>query len=63
MVMYRLAVETYSAQVEKAAQRYRARRDAMLAAHARYMPEGVTWTRPEGGLFIWITLPEGVDGA
>jgi len=63
MVMYRLAVETYSAQVEKAAQRYRARRDAMLAALARYMPEGVTWTRPEGGLFIWITLPEGVDGA
>lgn len=42
---------------------YRARRDAMLAALAREMPEGVSWTRPEGGMFIWLTLPEGIDGA
>ena len=25
------------------------------------MPEGVTWTRPNGGLFIWVRLPEGID--
>ena len=37
---------------------YRARRDAMLQALERYMPEGVTWTRPEGGLFLWVRLPE-----
>ena len=42
---------------------YRARRDAMLAALARHMPPGVTWTRPEGGMFVWVTLPEGMDGA
>lgn len=42
---------------------YRARRDAMLAALAREMPEGVSWTRPEGGMFVWLTLPEGIDGA
>lgn len=42
---------------------YRARRDRMLTALAREMPEGVTWTRPEGGMFIWITLPKGVEGA
>jgi len=42
---------------------YRARRDAMLAALARHMPEGVRWTRPEGGMFVWLTLPEGLDGA
>lgn len=25
------------------------------------MPEGLSWTRPEGGFFVWVTLPEGVD--
>lgn len=42
---------------------YGARRDAMLAALARHMPHGVRWTRPEGGMFVWLTLPEGLDGA
>ncbi len=27
------------------------------------MPDGTTWTKPEGGMFIWVTLPEGMDGA
>ena len=40
---------------------YRAKRDVMLGALAREMPRGVTWTRPEGGLFVWLSLPEGVD--
>ena len=40
---------------------YRTRRDAMLAALDREMPTGVTWTRPEGGMFVWLTLPEGAD--
>ncbi|WP_334193444.1 aminotransferase-like domain-containing protein [Pararhodobacter sp.] len=42
---------------------YGARRDAMLAALARHMPEGVRWTKPEGGMFVWLTLPEGMEGA
>lgn len=42
---------------------YSARRDAMLEALERHMPEGVRWTRPEGGMFVWLTLPEGMDGA
>ncbi|SLN21693.1 2-aminoadipate transaminase [Falsiruegeria litorea R37] len=42
---------------------YSARRDAMLAALADHMPEGVEWTKPEGGMFVWITLPKGMDGA
>lgn len=33
----------------------------MLAALEREMPEGTTWTEPNGGFFIWLTLPEGVD--
>ena len=35
----------------------------MLAALKEHMPAGVTWTKPEGGMFIWVTLPEGISGA
>ena len=35
----------------------------MLAALDKYMPDGVTYTRPDGGLFIWATLPHGIDAA
>ena len=40
---------------------YRDKRDHMLALLERYMPEGVSWTRPEGGLFLFLTLPEHID--
>ncbi|MET7468992.1 PLP-dependent aminotransferase family protein [Micromonospora sp. NPDC005686] len=40
---------------------YRERRDALLDAMADLMPEGTTWTRPQGGLFVWATLPGGLD--
>ncbi len=40
---------------------YRVRRDAMLASLQRHFPAGVLWTRPQGGLFLWATLPRGVD--
>ena len=33
----------------------------MLAALQEHMPDGVEWTTPEGGFFIWVTLPEGID--
>ncbi|SHG87644.1 PLP-dependent aminotransferase family protein [Cognatishimia maritima] len=36
---------------------YSVRRDAMLAALEEMMPKGVSWTKPEGGMFVWITLP------
>ncbi|MFN7940235.1 MAG: PLP-dependent aminotransferase family protein [Thermoanaerobaculia bacterium] len=42
---------------------YRERRDAMLAALERHFPPQVTWTHPQGGLFLWATLPEGADTA
>lgn len=42
---------------------YRQRRDAMLAALARHFPAQTSWTRPEGGMFIWVTLPAAIDSA
>ncbi len=43
--------------------RYREKRDAMVEALAEHMPEGegIRWTEPEGGLFVWVTLPEEID--
>ena len=40
---------------------YRRRRDLMVSLLEKYMPAGVTWTYPEGGLFLFVTLPEGID--
>lgn len=37
--------------------------ELMLAALDRYFPRTARWTRPQGGMFIWVTLPEGVDSA
>lgn len=47
--------------IEKLNDIYRKRRDKMLAALERYMPEGSRWTQPQGGFFIWVELPERVD--
>lgn len=42
---------------------YSARRDHMIKALEREMPEGVTFTRPEGGMFVWVTVPAHIDCA
>lgn len=42
---------------------YRERRNAMLAALSEHFPEGVRWTEPQGGMFLWVTLPETLDAA
>ena len=47
--------------LEKTIVEYRRRRDKMVSLLEKYMPAGVRWTYPEGGLFLWLTLPEGVD--
>lgn len=49
--------------IEKIIQYYRKKRDIMLDAMEKYMPKdaGIDWTRPEGGLFLWATLPEHMD--
>jgi 2-aminoadipate transaminase len=40
---------------------YCERRDVMLQALKEFFPPAVTWTHPQGGLFLWVTLPEGLD--
>ena len=40
---------------------YRERRDVMIDTLEEHMPDGVSWTKPKGGLFLWVTLPDTVD--
>jgi len=47
--------------VKKIIQVYRERRNVMLESLSEHMPEGVHWTHPRGGLFLWVTLPEGMS--
>jgi DNA-binding transcriptional MocR family regulator len=63
MVIGEVAAEVFAPQVEKVRATYSARRDRMLAALEKAMPAGVEWSRPEGGMFVWVTLPKGMDGA
>ncbi len=63
IVMHEVASEIIEPHARTILPVYKARRDAMLAALAAHMPKGVQWTKPEGGMFVWVTLPEGMDGA
>ncbi|MBW9055281.1 PLP-dependent aminotransferase family protein [Rhizobium mesosinicum] len=63
MAISEVAERGFDAQVAKIRAAYSHRRNAMLAALEKYMPAGTRWTKPEGGMFIWVTLPEGMDGA
>jgi 2-aminoadipate transaminase len=47
--------------VDSLVELYRARRDAMLEALERHFPEQAEWTHPQGGLFVWATLPDYID--
>lgn len=63
MVVHRVAEACFDDHVTMLRAVYGQRRSAMLKALARHMPDGVSWTRPEGGMFVWLTLPRGLDGA
>ena len=54
---------SYDRHVELLVGSYRKKRDAILAAIESFFPRssGVAWTHPHGGLYVWVTLPEGVD--
>jgi len=62
MVAYEVARDNFLDEHVKVIRRvYRERRDAMLQALSDYFPPEVTWTRPKGGLFLWVTLAKGMD--
>lgn len=62
-IIQRVAEAEYDRLLPRIIDAYRSRRDAMLKALEKHMPAGVTWTRPQGGMFVWVTLPERLDGA
>ncbi len=61
MVMHEVVEAVYEPQVRKITAVYRKRRDAMLAALKQHMPSGISWTKPQGGMFVWLTLPSAFD--
>ena len=63
MVAHEIAASIIEPHTAKIRVVYKERRDAMLAALSKHMPAGVTWTKPEGGMFVWMTLPAHIDGA
>jgi 2-aminoadipate transaminase len=56
-----LDTQPWQQQIKVYREVYRERRDATLDALAQRMPPGVTWTRPGGGFYVWVTLPHGLD--
>jgi DNA-binding transcriptional MocR family regulator len=56
-----LANQPWRDQIASFAKLYKERRDAALAALDKYFPKNVKWTKPEGGFYIWITLPPEID--
>jgi 2-aminoadipate transaminase len=48
-------------QIPKIRRMYKRKRNIMLEALEKHFPEGSTWTKPKGGMFIWVTLPEKID--
>ncbi|MFJ2020328.1 aminotransferase-like domain-containing protein [Streptomyces nodosus] len=56
-----LADRDLDAHVARVAAAYRERRDALLAGLPDVLPEGSSWNRPEGGMFLWVRLPETYD--
>ena len=61
MILHEVVSTIFDDQVQKVVPIYRHRRDVMLDALERFMPADAAWTRPEGGMFIWLTLPAGLD--
>lgn len=57
-----LTQHDWQGQIKQMREMYRERRDAMMTALEDFMPAACTWNRPEGGFFVWLTLPPGIDG-
>ncbi|MEQ8284666.1 PLP-dependent aminotransferase family protein [Thalassospira sp.] len=60
-VALRAATALFPAHLKTLQDAYRNKRDTMLTALDETMPEGVSWSQPQGGMFIWLTLPDNID--
>ena len=56
-----LANQPWRDQIASFVELYRARRDAMLETLDAHFPKSATWTRPQGGFYVWVTLPPEID--
>ncbi|MBK1784575.1 aminotransferase-like domain-containing protein [Prauserella cavernicola] len=56
-----LSTHDWKGQIKTFRENYRERRDAMLSSLEQHLPAGCTWTQPDGGFYVWVTVPEGVD--
>ncbi len=61
MVLTDVATRLPQSHIAMLCETYGARCTAMLRALSEHMPKDVTWTKPQGGMFIWLTLPETMD--
>jgi len=50
-------------QIEKIKKIYSRKMDTMLAGMAEFMPDELRWTKPEGGMFLWVSLPDWMDSS
>jgi len=56
-----LADQPWRDQISSFVELYKVRRDAMLESLDAYFPKSATWTRPQGGFYVWVTLPPEID--
>ena len=63
MVVHEVITSRFDEQVAEIRNTYSERRDRMLVALQQHMPPDVHWSKPEGGMFVWLTLPSAIDGA
>ena len=62
IILHDVVSQIFDSHVKTLRSHYKERRDAMLAALEQHAPAGVTWTKPMGGMFVWLELPEHVNG-
>lgn len=61
LITHKAVTTIYDQHIDLLRQTYKTKRDCMLSAMRRYLPQEVAFTQPEGGMFVWLTLPEGND--
>jgi 2-aminoadipate transaminase len=61
MVSRYLSAHDWKGQIKTYREAYRERRDATIAALEHYLPDGCRWTHPDGGFYVWLTVPPGLD--